>query len=58
MGDVPLWEPTPWAMGVEHALYLALQTIARLHRQCSTHPAPPLCNPNTTLIGKLPWCDW
>ena len=23
-----LSEPTPWAMGVEHALHLALQTIA------------------------------
>ncbi len=22
-----LWEPTPWAMGVEHALELALQAI-------------------------------
>jgi hypothetical protein len=26
--------------------------------QGGAHQAPPLCNPNTTLIGWLPWCDW
>ena len=29
VGDgLHLWEPTRWAMGVEHALSFALQTIA------------------------------
>jgi hypothetical protein len=52
MGDVlHLWEPTPWAMGVEHALSFALQTIAhRVGSYTNKHrrpPSPPALSPST-----------
>jgi hypothetical protein len=37
-----------------------LQLLRPEIRRCQggVHQPTPLCNPNTTLIGWLPWCDW
>jgi hypothetical protein len=37
-----------------------LQLLRPEIRRCQggVHQPAPLCNPNTTLIGWLPWCDW
>jgi len=56
--ELSLWKPTPWAMGVGHALNFALQTIVHTQGQRCTRQSAPICSPNTMLMGLLPWCDW
>ena len=47
------WPPCELQTKVTINFCLRLFAVER-----SAHQAPPLCNPNTTLIGWLPWCDW
>ena len=41
-------------------LPVQLQLLRPEIRRCQggAHQPAPLSNPNTTLIGWLPWCDW
>jgi hypothetical protein len=47
------WQPCELQTKVTIRFCLRLFAVER-----SAHQPTPLCNPNTTLIGWLPWCDW